>query len=112
MKPGQLMAMAVFLGICGCEHKDTPATVAPATQPAIAATADTSGDGGAAVTTKPATAVRDAGAKDAAVAAVVPPHMSIRALRALRANQFPRQPNGAPTIIERPANPAPATQKQ
>ena len=119
MKRGQFIVVAVFIGICGCEHKDTPATVAPAI--ATATPADTGSDGGTAVTTK----LGDGRTPDLAVATAggLRPE-SVRVQRALRVMHMPTMPNGAinrETVIQPPlratkppltSSPAPAAQKQ
>lgn len=130
MKRGRWIGLALWIGVAACEHKDAPATVAT-TATTVAATADASVDGGAAVVSKPAT-VRDAGAAGATDAAVAtdarpqPRPAAERVQRALRGTRMPGlMPHGSldrGTLIYRvPAqqNPplmssptAPAGQKQ
>jgi hypothetical protein len=104
MKRSRWLGMALFIGVAACEHKDAPAAgvTAPATSAtataATATAADTSGDGGATVTSKPA-AARDAGAAgatDAAVAADARMQLRPAAVRVQRALRGTRQPGLMP----------------
>ena len=97
--------MALFIGVAACEHKDAPAAgvTAPATSAtataATATAADTRGDGGATIASKPAAAARDAGAAgatDAAVAADARMQLRPAAVRVQRALRGTRQPGLMP----------------